>query len=56
LEEVLLLPGSSKVGHSKVGFTLDVSSHLLPGMEEEAAQKFDAALKLAFEEQRRVVL
>jgi len=46
---------SERLGHSKVGFTLDVYSHLLPGMQEEAAQKVDEALKLAFEKQRRVV-
>jgi integrase len=46
---------SERLGHSKVGFTLDVYSHLLPGMQEEAAQKVDAALKQAFEKQRRVV-
>lgn len=46
---------SERLGHSKVGFTLDVYSHLLPGMEEGAAQKAGAALKLAVEKQRRVV-
>ncbi|MEZ5351413.1 MAG: site-specific integrase [Bryobacteraceae bacterium] len=42
-----------RLGHSKVGFTLDVYSHLLPGMQEEAARKVDAGLRLALQEQRR---
>jgi len=46
---------SERLGHSKVGFTPDVYAHLLPGMQEEAAQKVDVALRQAFEKQRRVV-
>jgi integrase len=38
---------SERLGHSKVGFTLDVYSHLLPGIQEEAAQKTDAGLRAA---------
>jgi integrase len=38
---------SERLGHSKVGFTLDVYSHLLPGMQEEAASKVDAGLRAA---------
>lgn len=44
---------SERLGHSKVGFTMDVYSHLLPGMQEEAAQKTNTALKAAIEKQRR---
>ena len=52
-------PGSlslplNRLGHSKVGFTLDVYSHLLPGMQEEAAQKVDSGLRAALEKQRRL--
>ena len=36
---------SERLGHSKVGFTLDVYSHLLPGMQEEAAHLIDAGLR-----------
>ena len=43
---------SERLGHSKVGFTLDVYSHLLPGMQEEAATKTDSGLRKALEEQR----
>jgi integrase len=46
---------SERLGHSKVGFTLDVYSHLLPGMQEEAARKTDAGLRAAIEKQRRPV-
>jgi integrase len=46
---------SERLGHSKVGFTLDVYSHLLPGMQEEAALKVDAGLRSALANQRRPV-
>jgi integrase len=36
---------SERLGHSTVGITLDVYSHVLPGMQEEAAKKVDAALR-----------
>jgi integrase len=38
---------SERLGHSKVGITLDLYSHVLPGMQEDAAAKMDAALKAA---------
>jgi integrase len=34
---------SERLGHSKVGITLDLYSHVLPGMQEDAAAKVDAA-------------
>ncbi len=40
---------SERLGHSKVGITLDTYSHVLPGMQEEAASKIDAALRVAME-------
>ncbi len=40
---------SERLGHSKVGITLDTYSHVLPGMQEEAASKVDAAMRLAIE-------
>jgi integrase len=46
---------SERLGHAKVGFTLDVYSHLLPGMQEEAALKIDAGLRAALAKQRRPV-
>ncbi len=38
---------SERLGHSKVAFTLDVYSHLLPGMQEEAATMTEAGLRAA---------
>jgi integrase len=36
---------SERLGHSTVGITMDLYSHVLPGMQEEAAAKVDAAYK-----------
>jgi len=38
---------SERLGHSKIGITLDLYSHVVPGMQEGAAAGVDAALKLA---------
>jgi integrase len=38
---------SERLGHSKVGITLDLYSHVLPGMQKDAAAKVDAALRTA---------
>jgi integrase len=38
---------SERLGHSKVGITLDLYSHVLPGMQEDAAAKIDAAFRAA---------
>ena len=46
---------SERLGHSTVGITLDVYSHVLPGMQREAAQKIDFALRKAMKEQNRPV-
>ena len=40
---------SERAGHSSVSITLDVYSHLLPGMQEEAANRIDAALRTHLE-------
>ena len=34
---------SERLGHSRVSLTLDTYSHMLPGMQEEAAAAIDAA-------------
>ena len=39
---------SERLGHSRVAFTLDVYSHVLEGMQDEAAAKVDAALGSSF--------
>ncbi len=36
---------SERLGHSKIGITLDLYSHVLPGMQEDAVAKVDAAFK-----------
>ncbi|HET6344394.1 MAG TPA: site-specific integrase, partial [Myxococcota bacterium] len=38
---------SERLGHSAVGITLDTYSHVLPGMQAEAAQSLNAALGTA---------
>jgi integrase len=39
-----------RLGHSSIGITLDTYSHVVPGLQEQAAQAFDAAMKKAQEE------
>jgi len=38
---------SERLGHSKVGITLDLYSHVLPGMQEDAAARVDEAFRVA---------
>jgi integrase len=38
---------SERLGHSKVGITLDLYSHVLPGMQADAAARVDEALRAA---------
>jgi len=45
---------SERLGHSKVGITLDLYSHCLPGMQEDAATRVDDALRAALK--RRATL
>jgi integrase len=40
---------SERLGHSKIGITLDLYSHVIPGMQEDAAATVDKALKAAVE-------
>ena len=37
---------SERLGHATVGFTLDVYSHVMPGMQEDAATKVAALVGL----------
>ena len=37
------------LGHSSVGITLDLYSHVLPGMQEDAAAKVDAVIRAAID-------
>ena len=43
---------SERLGHSKIGITLDLYSHVLPGMQNEAASKIDALLSDALQRQQ----
>ena len=36
---------SERLGHSTVGITLDTYSHVVPALEEEAATRFEDALR-----------
>jgi integrase len=38
---------SERLGHASIGITLDTYSHVMPGMQEEAAEKIDAGLRTA---------
>ena len=35
---------SERLGHANIGITLDTYSHVLPGMQDEAAEKFDSLI------------
>jgi integrase len=38
---------SERLGHSTIGITLDLYSHVMPGMQANAAEQVDAAIKAA---------
>jgi integrase len=38
-----------RLGHSSVWITLDLYSHVLPGMQEDAAARVDAAIRAAID-------
>ena len=40
---------SERAGHSSVSMTLDTYSHVIPGMQEDAAKKVDMAMRTALE-------
>jgi integrase len=42
-----------RLGHSSVGITLDLYSHVLPGMQAEAVSRVDAALQAALNRRSR---
>ena len=35
---------SERLGHANIGITLDTYSHVLPGLQEAAAERFDKLL------------
>jgi len=46
---------SERLGHSKIGITLDLYSHVLPGMEADAAERVDAALQAAINKRTKAI-
>jgi integrase len=46
---------SERLGHSKIGITLDLYSHVLPGMEADAAERVDAALQAAINRRSKTI-
>jgi len=40
---------SERLGHSKIGITLDLYSHVLPNMQTDAASVVDEALQMALQ-------
>jgi len=44
---------SERLGHAKVGTTLDLYSHVLPSMQADAAARVDLLIRAALEEQRK---
>ena len=36
---------AERLGHASIGITLDTYSHVMPGMQEEPAEKIDAGLR-----------
>lgn len=44
---------SERLGHSRIGITLDTYQHVMPGMQEEAAATVDAALQAAIRKRQK---
>jgi len=40
---------SERLGHASIGITLDIYSHVLPGIQEEAAEKFDRIFETGYD-------
>ena len=36
---------SERLGHANIGITLDIYSHVMPGMQEDAVERFDRILE-----------
>jgi hypothetical protein len=41
---------SERLGHSSIGITLDTYSHVIPGLREAAALRFEESLRQAAEQ------
>ena len=46
---------SERLGHSKVGITLDLYSHVMPGMQEDAAASVDRALEAVINKRTKTI-
>lgn len=46
---------SERLGHSTIGITLDLYSHVMPGMQADAAEQVDAALQVAISASRKTI-
>jgi integrase len=46
---------SERLGHSRVGITLDLYSHVIPGMQEDAVKLLDQALKTAMQGRQKPI-
>ena len=46
---------SERLGHANIGARMDLYSHVSPGLQAEAAQKFDQALAKQSEVEARAV-
>ncbi len=46
---------AERLGHASVVITLDTYSHVLPGLQEEAALKFEEGMRRAKPVEREVV-
>ncbi|TIS60761.1 MAG: integrase [Mesorhizobium sp.] len=44
---------SERLGHSTIGITLDLYSHVVPRMQADAAEQVDAALQAAISSERK---
>jgi hypothetical protein len=45
---------SERLGHSKIGITLDLYSHVMPGMQDGAVIVVDEALRIAMDTKKQV--
>ena len=41
-----------RLGHANIGITMDIYSHVMPGMQDEAASRVDAVLRAALAKRR----
>ena len=46
---------SERLGHSKVGITLDLYSHVLPNMQTDAVARVDEALQIAIDKRTKAI-